>query len=803
MLIHNLTVAWRNINKYLSQNIISVLGLSASLLCFALCMHFSRYIMGMDKHFPNYDRIAEVVYQTPTGNLYILSPLEGEKIVTAPMNTLEKRCMVIGSSQVIHSYEDESGMQVPVELKAVETDGPFADVFSVKVVAGSWEQAANLPNSIVLSESKARKMFGSAVDAVGRTVQATGRNNSAYTVRAVMADMPRNISFFEMGIDALKLNDVNSPRHLEYGYNWQAYIYGLMPDGVELEDVNRELTNTILPSITHIAGRERTDKTIVATRMGEHMADTTSMITGILTTFALLILSVGLLNFLHFLVGSILNRSSEYSLRRMFGCRLRDLFWMLFTQTFLLLAAAALVCSYVCRAFIPHIQVPAMFADVFRIDTSVMWRETGEYLLVLLLVCAIICLAVSWYIQRITIQQGVTGISSAPRIRRHLGRNLMMGIQFFICWVFVSLTVGFYLQARLTTGTVLGTLSRAEKEQILSIPLDGSKTLMRPDEKQVLVNRLKQHAGVKDVLTKDGGLLGSVSGNGILTESGNRNSMIDVLLEDFTLNYFQFMNIELVRGVLPETRGQIAADEDFAALFDEDILGRVFYDVYRNTPYTVTAIVKNTPRVATDRGMVARNKNGWLYLNESEWAADPFIGHIYLKCYPGQVDAVREYAMEELRKVLATSIEPEVHTLMDDIEADQGPEVALQDIILFFAIVSLTITLLGVYSAITLDTERRRREVALRKVHGALFSDILWLFGRRYFYLLVIPFVLAFPIVHFIFTTLSKDYLVFFNHGFLFWAGVFFGVALLVVLTILWRILQVARTRPAEEIAKG
>ncbi len=317
------------------------------------------------------------------------------------------------------------------------------------------------------------------------------------------------------------------------------------------------------------------------------------------------------------------------------------------------------------------------------------------------------------------------------------------------------------------------------------------------------VNRLKQHAGVKDVMTKDSELLGSVSGSGILTESGNRNSMIDVLLEDFTLNYFQFLNIELVRGVLPEICGQIAADEDFAALFDEDILGRVFYDVFRNTPYTVTAIVKNTPRVATDRGMVARNKKGWLYLNESEWAADPIIGHIYLKCYPEQVDAVREYAMEELRKVFAASIEPEVHTLMDDIEADQGPEVALQDIILFFAIVSLTITLLGVYSAITLDTERRCREVALRKVHGARFKDILWLFGRRYFYLLVIPAVLAFPLVGLIFSILRKEYLVFINMGPLFWISIFLSVALLVVLTVLWRILQIAHTRPAEEIAKS
>ena len=188
---------------------------------------------------------------------------------------------------------------------------------------------------------------------------------------------------------------------------------------------------------------------------------------------------------------------------------------------------------------------------------------------------------------------------------------------------------------------------------------------------------------------------------------------------------------------------------------------------------------------------------------EREWAADPYIGHIYLKCHPGQVEAVREYAMEELSKVFAASIDPEINTMMDDIEKDQGPEVALQDIILFFALVSLAITLLGVYSAITLDTERRRREVALRKVHGARFKNILWLFGRRYFYLLVIPAILAFPLVSLILSRLRESYSVFIDFGFLFWAGIFFSIALLVVLTILWRILQVAHTCPANEIAKG
>jgi hypothetical protein len=395
-------------------------------------------------------------------------------------------------------------MRVPVQLRGVETDGNFASVFSVRTVAGSWEQASNLPNSIVLSESKARHLFGSVENALGRTFGSMNNHQTIYTVRAVMADLPKNISFFEYGIEALKLNDEDSPRHKTYGYNYIAYVFGLMPDGVEYEDVSRELTNTILPGITHIQGRERTDETLVATRMGESTANNMSIVVGVITTFAILILSVGLLNFLHFLIGSILNRSREYSLRRLFGCRMRDLFGLLFTQTFMLLCATAFVCSYATRALIPLIEVPDMFVDFLFIDTSLMWWQTAEYIGWLLLVCMVICVGVCFYIRRTTIQQGVTGISSAPRIRRHLGRNLMMGLQFFICWVFVSLTVGFYLQARLTTGTVLSSLSRAEKEQILSIPLDGSKTLMRPDEKQVLANRLKSHAGVKDMMFCDG-----------------------------------------------------------------------------------------------------------------------------------------------------------------------------------------------------------------------------------------------------------------------------------------------------------
>ncbi|MBQ8361434.1 MAG: ABC transporter permease [Bacteroidaceae bacterium] len=804
MIYHNLTIAWRNIHKYLSQNIISVFGLSASLVCFSLCMHFSRYIMGMDKHFPNYDRIAEVVMKQPDGTLRSVSAMEAEKMKTLSINTLEDICTLLGGRPFACSYEDESGKLTPAYLQSIDTDASFAKVFSVKVVAGSWEHASHTPNSLVLAASVARRMFGSETEAVGRVFNGSRQNGAPYTVQAVMADLPKNISFFEMGIEALVLNDEGTPRKSQYAYNYTGSIYGLMPEGVDLDDVNHELATSILPNFTHFFGEERGERTLVATRMGEYVSDGMTMVNSVIITFATLILLVGLLNFLHFMVGSILNRTHEYSLRRMFGCRLRDLFFMLLTQVVLMLLAASWLCYYLVELTVAHITLPVQLGRFLELDSARLMSESMGYLGWLFLLCTLICFGVSLYIQHITIRQGVAGASNAPRIRRHVGRDLMMGLQFFICWVFVSLTVAFYLQGRLTTSTVMDNLSRTEKEEILSIPLNGQKTMMHPNDKLALIDRLKAHAGVKEVQTKDCDLLNAVSGCGILTEKGNPDSKIDALIDELPRDFYDFMNIEVVSGVLPEGGNQMAVDTKFAALFDEDILGHSLYFQGNNEPYTVTAIVRNITRNVGRVGMVAHNECGWVFpLENQARQAQPYIGHVYLKCHRGQVEAVRQHVKNELQKAFSNGIEPEVQTLMEYIEDNQGLEIILQDIILFFALVSLTITLLGVYSAITLDTERRRREVALRKVHGARFKDILWLFGRRYFYLLVIPAALAFPLVGLILNFLSEEYTVFIDYGPLFWTGIFLSVALLVVLTILWRILQVARTRPAEEIAKG
>ena len=120
--------------------------------------------------------------------------------------------------------------------------------------------------------------------------------------------------------------------------------------------------------------------------------------------------------------------------------------------------------------------------------------------------------------------------------------------------------------------------------------------------------------------------------------------------------------------------------------------------------------------------------------------------------------------------------------------------------ILFVSIVSPLSILLGVFSTITLYTERRQIEVAIRQVNGTLLKQSILLFARLYICLLSVSAVIEFPFIYIVIQMWKKAYIVFFNDGIIYWAGIFIGITFITALTVLFRILRIARINPAEVI---
>ena len=392
---------------------------------------------------------------------------------------------------------------------------------------------------------------------------------------------------------------------------------------------------------------------------------------------------------------------------------------------------------------------------------------------------------VSVRIRRISIQDGMHG--GNKRRGKQWGRNFMLGIQFFICWIFVSFTVALFLQSETTTKTLFHTLSQKEKEAILTIPLDYS--FMKTEEKLDMVERFKQHAGVKDILLSDIAYTQGVSGNLLMTEKGNDNSWTDIDIMCVPLNFFTFMNIPVKEGRTILTKQDLVMDEVWQNKQKKNVIGMNFYD--QNNDYTVCGVC------APFQTDIHNHSGGYAFI-----LYDPsvYVGHCYVKCYPQQQKEVVKWIERIRQEMLPENIPCQVRTFQDDLYEMQAMEYILKDIILFFAMVSIIITLLGVYSSITLDTERRQKEVAVRKVNGAGIRHIIWLFARLYIALLVVTAIISFPLVYMVLQWWKQIYTVFFNCGCWFWTGIFLSVVMVTALTIWFRIMKIARINPVESI---
>ena len=61
MITHNLKIAWRNLLKYKTQSVISILGLAIGFTAFSFTLSWIRYEQGYDKHIPDANQIFKIL----------------------------------------------------------------------------------------------------------------------------------------------------------------------------------------------------------------------------------------------------------------------------------------------------------------------------------------------------------------------------------------------------------------------------------------------------------------------------------------------------------------------------------------------------------------------------------------------------------------------------------------------------------------------------------------------------------------------------------------------------------------------
>ena len=796
MILHYLKVAVRSLMKFKMQNIIAIFGLAMSLFCFSVCLYCSRYIFSTDDCFRNKDRIVELYLERSDNNFSSITSGSLPSFLRGQGLNAKAFCGVAFPDERSYNIEVSEDKLLPYDLMFMETDSCFNEVFTPEILHGSWKKAMQNPNSVILFESTARRIFGSAEKSIGKRMVLNRRLNTSpdstpreggigYVIQAVAKDLPLNNSLnFLRRTDALVINDTEGQIHDRNLPVMAASTFALVEDAGSVQSFIKELDERKLDF--EIFNEKRgVSGGVFETYFwsGEGVALYFANITLIA---GILVLVVGLLNFFHFIIGSFLIRVKECNIRRVNGAGFKDMFLMFFVQISVSIFLSAFVTYLIIELLSPFLSLTLVRFSIVIDPYLLMW-QTFTYLIGIMVLCMFISLFVIVKVRRSFVTQKLNTVTG--RYGRHRLRNLSLGMQLFISLIFISFATALYMQSVNTNNSVFGTLSKNEKERILSVPLDYS--FMDNNTKKTLIDKFKRCPGVEDIIISDINYLQGVSGTGLfLTEK--RENYVDANVMRVSPSFFRFMNISIISGNEQKTLGEMIIDEVLAKRINKDIqLGKVLYDY--NKGYTLVGI--SAPFVSSNYS--GRELNGFMFV-PSDFS--DYIGHCYVKCSADCLEETVSSIKSVMKDALPESIEFSVSTMMDDIYEEHALEFKLRGIVLFMSIIALIISVLGIYSAITLDTEYRRKEMAIRKINGAGVRQIVLIFARLYIVLVIVTVAIAFPIVEFLLRMFSNMYYSFIDTGILFYGGILLFVVLLITLTVYVRIKNIARINPAEII---
>lgn len=184
-----LKVAGRNLMRYKGFTFINVLGLTLGLVFALLIGLWVRDELSFDQFHTKIDRLYQVkatlswTEGEPTTGTGIPGPVE---------QTLEAEVPEIEAVTKYNNYEQVFTVgETSTKEKGINASSGFLQIFTFPLIAGDAKTALNNPNSIVISETMARKYFGST-DVIGKTIEQN--KTEALQITGVAKDVPSNSS---------------------------------------------------------------------------------------------------------------------------------------------------------------------------------------------------------------------------------------------------------------------------------------------------------------------------------------------------------------------------------------------------------------------------------------------------------------------------------------------------------------------------------------------------------------------------------------------------------------------------------
>jgi putative ABC transport system permease protein len=749
-------LALRNLWKRKTSTLINIFGLAVGLACCALVFLFFQHELSFDKGFDNGQDIYRVTSTFKGDSKAPTVGLPYAKYLKSEIPEIEQVSRLDPTNGVTIVQVQGAGASTPyTEDSGYWVDPNFFDVFSFHFLQGDRKTAFTAPNTIVLSQSLAKKLFKQAYP-IGKTLKA---GSNIYTITGVFKeDFLNHIQadfFASNNSDHIREQMANNNSwvvndnfytyvKLKHGSNVQHVIselnaYLQRHAGAEMKAHSDHITNSLqaLKDI-HLNSSEFQD--YLAYKQGN------IKYLYLLASIALVILLLACINYMNLTTAQAVSRAREVGVRRVMGAGKSTIRYQFLIETTIISLFALIISMVLAFLFLP------VFNNLTGQALSFFAKENGSLILWLILIALITGLAAGLYpafylsaFNPVKVLKGSVSDSSGM----FSIRKVLIVSQFIISTCLIFATIVIWNQLHFMLNAKIG----FDQDQQLVLNLNGEQA---QKNSALLVKRLTNNVNFKSVTDATAPL---VSGDMNLYPTGKTIDDKQIVFFDFAdENYLKTLGLELISGnnFYPETFINTNMQEDMElhdfgkqVILNEEAAKLLGFDPY-TAPGKYISHLHN--------GIVYNYKIVGVVKNYHYFSLHAAIGPcaimpvnpmrcttIIAKIDGRHIPAAIQYASEEWKRLNPDT--PFSYGFLNDIfQADYIQDQRAQKMIGIFTGMAIFISCLGLLGLITYTVAQKAREIGIRKVIGASVTNIVMLFYKQYFRLVLIANIIALPL---------------------------------------------------------
>lgn len=804
MLKNYIIISLRNLVKQKYYFFVNLAGLSLGIATFLFILIYVASELNYDRYPESAGQIYRIGLNARVGGNDIRTPMVGAPVAEALKNDYPE---VLDAVRIRKEgdFVVRNGEVTIKEERVAFVDANFFGFFSVPLLQGDPRTAVAAPNSVVLTETTARKYFGEA-DPIGKILELG--NLLTYKVTGVCADIPTNSHFhFDMFASLISLDRSRE----RYWTQSNFYTYLMFPeeyDGAQFEAKFPSIINKYMaPEIQQVTGmslekfrqgggaislflQPLTDIHLHSALQDEFEPNGDIKYVYIFGALALLVIVIACVNYVNLSTASSIQRAKEIAIRKALGSYRSLIITQFLVQSMVLTGIAIVLALILVLVLTPVFNdLVGKELSLFVINKAVL---VGSLLFVILFVGLLAGSYPAFFLSNVEPARALKGKFQLGNSGNWL-RNILVVMQFAISTSLIIGTSVIYLQFNYIKNKKLG----FNKEQVLVLNEThdlGSK--VQAFKQELLKNRAIQQVAVSGFMPVTSSL--SQTNTFVLTGGASRKELV---MQHWYVDY------DYIDALSMHMKTGRAFSQDFATDSSAVILNQravkllgLENPVGKQLSRTLINPVGNERTLYTVIGVVddfhyasMRQEIGPLALSLGE-----SNGNFLVKATSANMQTV----LDDVKRIWNRySNTPLNYSFLDDLfEQSYHDERIAGRVFGLFAGIAILLACLGLFSLSAFVTQQKVKEIGIRKVLGASSGDIVIMYSKAFLKLVAVAILIALPISYYFMNQWLLDF--YYRMRFGFDILLFASVATLMValFTVTYHSVKAALSNPIKSL---